>query len=703
LPVSRRCLLVLGMHRSGTSALTGVLGLLGATLPREPMPAAADNPLGYWESPRITRFNNRLLASAGTGWNDDASVSAAWFADPARAADRDEALQLLAEEFAGTATFVCKDPRICRLLPFWRTVFEAAAVEPHAVVVFRDPLEVARSLAARAATPEFRPAAIASRDRALLLWLRYTIDAERFSRGLPRQAVDYAELLADWRAALAALIETGLVNQPTEASGAAVDAFLDPSLRRQRPADAEDGPGDDPCERDASPAVTAWLLAALRADRSLPVSGPAAAACDAVAPRLDRLLPAYAAVREPLEPATAADPWATVVLQALDRLPRRAGSGRSGTAVFLSGVPASVGHIYRVEHAVLALREAGWRASWLPANDPQLAGPAAEADLVVAFRAPWSGPLAEVAAICRQRGVPLVYDVDDLIFEPALMADGSVAVLAAMLEEDRLRFAATAADQRTTLERADAALLSTRPLAAAAAAHCRHTFLLPNALGPKMEAAAAEARATVAKASAVDGRPRLVFASGTPSHARDFQVAAEGIAALFARRPEPRLVLVGHINPSDYPCLAAFAERIEIRPVVPLPQVFAEVARCDVNLAPLELGNRFCEGKSAVRCLFAAAVGVPTVASPTQPLREAIIPEHTGLLATTAGDWARQLERLVDDAELRDRLGAAARVHALAESGWTSYRERAEAVFRELVELGRRSAGTPSPPGTMSA
>ena len=166
--MSRRCILVLGMHRSGTSALTKALGLLGASLPREPMPAAADNPLGYWESPLIARFNNRLLVSAGTRWNDESPIATEWFADPARSTDRAEAARLLAEEFTDTGTFVCKDPRICRLLPFWREVFEAAAVEPHAVIVFRDPLEVAHSLAARAAVPEFRPAAIAARD----VWAR---------------------------------------------------------------------------------------------------------------------------------------------------------------------------------------------------------------------------------------------------------------------------------------------------------------------------------------------------------------------------------------------------------------------------------------------------------------------------------------------------------------------------------------------------
>ena len=367
------------------------------------------------------------------------------------------------------------------------------------------------------------------------------------------------------------------------------------------------------------------------------------------------------------------------------------------TAVFLSGAPASVGHVYRVEHPVAALAAAGWDACWLPASDPEAVSRAAEADLVVVFRAAWTDVLAEVADRCRRRGTPLVYDVDDLIFEPALFADGSIAILEAMPEEERRRFVAAAVGQRTMLERSTAAVLSTRPLAAAAGRFCPRVLVLGNALGPALAAAAAAASATVVKASADDGRPRLVFASGTPSHARDFALAAAGIAMLFARRPDPVLVLLGHIDPARYPCLEPFAGRIEARPVVPLPRVFAEIARCDVNLAPLEPANPFCECKSAVRLLFAAAVGVPTVAAPTAPLRAALVPGETGLLATSAADWAGQLERLVDDVPLRARLGAAARRHALAEFGWSAYRERALAVYGELVGLGRESAAPASP------
>src|SRR5690242_4462892 len=74
----RVSILVLGTHRSGTSALAGTLGRLGAVMPRTLMPATADNSRGYWESLPIVRFNDRLLYSGGSGWWDWTQFNPNW-------------------------------------------------------------------------------------------------------------------------------------------------------------------------------------------------------------------------------------------------------------------------------------------------------------------------------------------------------------------------------------------------------------------------------------------------------------------------------------------------------------------------------------------------------------------------------------------------------------------------------------------------
>ena len=77
---ARKAILVLGMHRSGTSALTRVLNLYGAALPRRMIPPNPNNEKGYWEPKVIVRIHDELLSAAGSRWDDVLDFPAAWFA-----------------------------------------------------------------------------------------------------------------------------------------------------------------------------------------------------------------------------------------------------------------------------------------------------------------------------------------------------------------------------------------------------------------------------------------------------------------------------------------------------------------------------------------------------------------------------------------------------------------------------------------------
>src|SRR5436305_8801658 len=68
--MSRAAILVLGMHRSGTSALTWLLGQLGAALPNDAIAATGDNARGYWESQALVKADDQLLRVARSSWFD---------------------------------------------------------------------------------------------------------------------------------------------------------------------------------------------------------------------------------------------------------------------------------------------------------------------------------------------------------------------------------------------------------------------------------------------------------------------------------------------------------------------------------------------------------------------------------------------------------------------------------------------------------
>jgi hypothetical protein len=153
---------------------------------------------------------------------------------------------------------------------------------------------------------------------------------------------------------------------------------------------------------------------------------------------------------------------------------------------------------------------------------------------------------------------------------------------------------------------------------------------------------------------------------------------------------------VGALDLHEFPELARFGDRIERRPLVPWEALRGEVAAVDVSLAPLEVGNPYCEAKSEIKWLEAAAVGVPTVASATAPFRDVIDDGETGLLACTEADWYQALARLVSDAPLRRRVGEAARHEVLARYAPARLGAGARAAYVEAIEAARARGPWPA-------
>jgi hypothetical protein len=122
---ARHCVLVLGMHRSGTSMVSGLLMRAGLQAPRTALPPTEWNVEGYGESAILHTFHECLLQRAGTRWDAYTRVAPEWLASEAATEMGVECRDLLSREFDLARPFVLKDPRVCRLVPFWRIVFEA--------------------------------------------------------------------------------------------------------------------------------------------------------------------------------------------------------------------------------------------------------------------------------------------------------------------------------------------------------------------------------------------------------------------------------------------------------------------------------------------------------------------------------------------------------------------------------------------------
>lgn len=235
----RTAIVVAGMHRSGTSALTRTIGLLGADLPADPIPGKeGDNRLGYWESSAVVAVNREAHASAGSSWKDWTPMPQGWWESPVKDGFLDRAVAALEEAFAGSPFFVLKEPRICRLLPLWIEALERVGARQVVVMPVRHPLEVAASLDRRNELP---------RGEAALSWLRHVLDAEGASRPVPRVITHYQDLLDDWRRTADRIAGHLDLAWPRRngASESEIDAFLMPAERNHH---AEHAPltGPDP-------------------------------------------------------------------------------------------------------------------------------------------------------------------------------------------------------------------------------------------------------------------------------------------------------------------------------------------------------------------------------------------------------------------------------------------------------------------------
>jgi hypothetical protein len=225
----RQAVLVLGMHRSGTSALGGVLAGLGVQPPRTPVGATGHNPRGYFESAELVRFHDRLLKATGGSWRDWGRFDPHWARTPEGQAHVAEAAGIVAAEFGDASMLLVKDPRICRFVPFWLAVLGSMGIAPRIIMPVRHPLEVARSLGARNGF---------GLERSLLLWLRHVLDAEAATRALPRTVVTYDDLLGDWRGQSARMARDLGLSWPATIAQAEgeIDAYLAPELRHHEAA-----------------------------------------------------------------------------------------------------------------------------------------------------------------------------------------------------------------------------------------------------------------------------------------------------------------------------------------------------------------------------------------------------------------------------------------------------------------------------------
>lgn len=221
-PSEKKCLIVLGMHRSGTSALSGVLHLSGFDLGRHLMPPADENPKGFFENSGIVAFNDKILEELFSFWSDTLFIPDQWWKSEIFSSYSEHAREILENEFGWERPVLIKDPRLSIVIPLYLDLFERIGIVPHFLICVRNPMEVADSLKRRNNMPP---------EKSFLLWMDYQFKAELYSRDYPRYFVSHDDFLENPMKLLEALKGSFgfdvLLNEQTRDE---IHTFLDPSL-----------------------------------------------------------------------------------------------------------------------------------------------------------------------------------------------------------------------------------------------------------------------------------------------------------------------------------------------------------------------------------------------------------------------------------------------------------------------------------------
>ena len=183
--MKQTCILVLGMHRSGTSALTGVLNMLDVYLGSELLKPQNDNVKGFYENQKIVDVNEKIFKDIGTYWHD-----LFYNQEKLNVLNKnliEELKAILIEEFEYSNVFSIKDPRLAYLFPVYVKVLEELNIDIKIILPYRNPIEVANSLNKR---DNF------SLEKGMLLWAYHFLLAEKYSRGYDRVFVEFDELIS---------------------------------------------------------------------------------------------------------------------------------------------------------------------------------------------------------------------------------------------------------------------------------------------------------------------------------------------------------------------------------------------------------------------------------------------------------------------------------------------------------------------------
>jgi glycosyltransferase involved in cell wall biosynthesis len=319
---------------------------------------------------------------------------------------------------------------------------------------------------------------------------------------------------------------------------------------------------------------------------------------------------------------------------------------------------------YRVEQKRILLEAQGYEVEIFDFNNPlRFISALPGARVALFYRVPCYPKIIEAILYARSLGIETFFDIDDLIFTRDF-PDAFETYENQITRQDYFGLCYGVALYRHAIQLCNGAIVSTAPLAEAIAPFVsgghERTYVVPNGLDNRSDRAARFAQNKATPGESIS----IFYGSGTKAHNSDFtDIVAPALLELFESHQNIRFVVVGHLGLDRR--FDRYASRISRFPFVEsIDTYWAILASCDINISVLR-ASAIADAKSEIKWLEAAMMSLPSIVSPTRTFKRSLIAGQTGLFARDVDDWRRQLRTLVEDLELRKRIGAAARAAAL--------------------------------------
>jgi glycosyltransferase involved in cell wall biosynthesis len=366
-------------------------------------------------------------------------------------------------------------------------------------------------------------------------------------------------------------------------------------------------------------------------------------------------------------------------------------SKRKFGVLFVKCEWAGITNHYRVENMAEYLKIGDTFAEildleCLPKNVPH----AYTFDLVIIHRIPMNPLLQEFIKACKKYDIVVIFDIDDYLFEPSVIHLIEWVKHTDATKRDQLIEHMTQC--RQTLEACDYFFAPTDFLARKGADLGKKAFVLRN--GFSLELYGSFLKAMEVKTLTKRGDIlRIGYFSGTNTHQKDFEFISGAILRILREYDNVNLYICGLLELGRG--FELFSERVERSPLVPLEKLAEEVSRCDINIAPLEPENVFCEAKSELKYMYAGMMKIPTVASPADAFRYAIKDGENGFLASTAEEWYQCLKTLVEDSSLRVEMGKQAFAHVVNSYAPEALAHTVQDAYERIIADARKKNNIP--------